>query len=224
MVSPRSKFHRRFRRPDRDRLAETRSQVHLDALLPPARYSDDVLEPAQIEIRIQFAVDARQQIQIEGRGHARRIVVSRAQHPRSASPGPCPAAARRPGAGTDGRRTENPWRPRARSSRWCCPGTEPAASAQSRTPRWHFAQAVEVVGLIGDTSATGAQVARAPLQRRPRDIDRVIHSPLTLSEGLQNRPRLGARRRCPTRPPRVRRQALAPSLRRAPRSLAHRPA
>jgi len=57
------------------RLPERGAQMHFDASLHavPACF---VLEAAQIKIRAQLPVDARQQIQVERRGYARWIVVS----------------------------------------------------------------------------------------------------------------------------------------------------
>src|SRR6516225_9657775 len=52
----------------------TGAQMHLDALrlrVIPCH----VLEPPQVEIAIQFAVNAPQQVEVEGCGHARRIVI-----------------------------------------------------------------------------------------------------------------------------------------------------
>src|ERR1035441_4550603 len=56
-----------------------RSQVHLDTagrLVEPG----DMLELAKIEVAVQFPVDPPQQVQVERRRHAQRIVVS-FQHP-----------------------------------------------------------------------------------------------------------------------------------------------
>ena len=37
-------------------------------------------EGAQVEVRAQLAVDARELVEVEGRGHAQRVVVGRFQH------------------------------------------------------------------------------------------------------------------------------------------------
>ena len=48
--------------------------MHLDPPFHPVP-ACVVLEAAQIKVRAQFAVDARQQIQVERRRHARGIVI-----------------------------------------------------------------------------------------------------------------------------------------------------
>src|SRR5258708_13843187 len=63
-----------MRRRTRHALPPLRPQVYLNPplLIPPSRL---VSKARQIKIRPQFAIDSRQQIQIERRGHACRIVV-----------------------------------------------------------------------------------------------------------------------------------------------------
>ena len=74
MVSLGGEIHNQVRLADADDLIGARAQVHLDAL----RFfvvADDVLELAQVEIALQLAVDAAQQVQVERGGDAGGVVV-----------------------------------------------------------------------------------------------------------------------------------------------------
>ncbi len=59
-------------------LAAHGPQVHFNATSLVIN-SCDVLELRQIEVSVQFAIDASQQVQIEGGGHAKFVVVRRQQ-------------------------------------------------------------------------------------------------------------------------------------------------
>ncbi len=75
-------------------LRGVRPQMHLDAAFFIVR-SNDVPEARKIEIRAEFAIDARQQIQIESSGYAKRIVVCQHQLRDRLFQIGAPAAARR---------------------------------------------------------------------------------------------------------------------------------
>ena len=63
---------------DRNTLCGAGPQMHLDSRLTLV-VACLVGETRQIESAAQLAIDARQQIQIEGRGHAQRIVIGAQQ-------------------------------------------------------------------------------------------------------------------------------------------------
>ena len=86
-----------------------------------------VLEVAQIEIGAQFAIDARQQIQIEGRGDAGGIVVG-SQHPVASFTRSAPSSRHRRAGARAADRAETRGRRCARNCRWCCRETEPEAA------------------------------------------------------------------------------------------------
>src|SRR3712207_9258985 len=54
----------------------------LHAALPISVVKRDVLERAQVEFRVQLAVDAREHVAVDRGGHARRVVVRRLEHGR----------------------------------------------------------------------------------------------------------------------------------------------
>ena len=74
MVSPGGEIHNQVRLADAHDLVDARTQVHLDALRLFV-VADDVRELAQVEIALQFAIDAAQQVQVERGGDAGGIVV-----------------------------------------------------------------------------------------------------------------------------------------------------
>ena len=64
-----------------DHLLDLGDQVHLDA----ARAFDPdgpVREAREIEVGVELAVEAREQVQVEGGGHARGVVVGALEHAR----------------------------------------------------------------------------------------------------------------------------------------------
>src|ERR1039457_6065934 len=72
--SPRREIHNQVRLAYADDLVDARAQVHFDALRLFV-VADDVGKLAEIEITIEFAIDAAQKIQVEGGGDTGGIVV-----------------------------------------------------------------------------------------------------------------------------------------------------
>src|SRR4029077_13062799 len=58
-------IYRQFCLGNAHRLLPAGPQMHLDALVLPA-IADHVLEPAEVEIGVQFAINPAQQVEVEG--------------------------------------------------------------------------------------------------------------------------------------------------------------
>ena len=116
----------------------------------------------------ELAVDAREQVHVEGGGHPDRIVVGEQdlglrllQVGRRATGDRRDASTRAPAAGT-GRR------PAGRNCRWCRRGTAPAGADRATIGR-HLAQAFQVLALEArPCSPSRAAGARARPARGPR--------------------------------------------------------
>ena len=132
------------------------------------RVAGHVLELAQIEIRVQFAIDARQQVQVERGRDARRVVIGGQQVVPPASPGPCPAAGHRRGAGTGGRPAENRCAASGSKLPMVLPRNSTSRVLPGRAPLRHLAQSLQVTGLQRQHRADRGQFLRAVRQRAGR--------------------------------------------------------
>ena len=130
----------------------------------------------QFEFAAQFPVDARQQIQIERRRHAQRIVVGLASALRRGFTRSAPSSSESPGFILCRILRKKSAPRRAKSCRWCCPGTTSGAARLAPVPQ-RALNPFQVLCFDRFDTHAGEQISAprvALLQRRARDIDRQV--------------------------------------------------
>ena len=160
--------------------------MHLDATLGPV-VADHVLEAVEVEIGPELAVDAGQQVEIERRGHARRIVVGDEQAllgllevggEQQVVAGE-QELAHLPQELVRGRPVEVPDRASQEQHEQALAGG---------AARGHLAQAVQVLALEPDDAhrIEAIELALGLDQGRARDVDRVVGGELPAPQRLED--------------------------------------